>query len=301
MNSVASTSNLNASLTVGVTGGSGFVGRALIPHLRNQGFSISQIRRIPNRNDFELAESATDVVIHLAGENIAGGRWTSAKKERILTSRVEGTKNLCEKLLSLLKPPRVFISSSAVGFYGNRGDEALDENSPAGDGFLAEVVRQWEAASSPLESQGIRVVHLRFGAILASNGGMLKKMILPFSLGLGGRSGSGRQFVSWISMRDAIEVISKAITDERIVGPVNVVSPQPVRNVEFAKTLAAVLRRPAIIPTPAFLINALFGELGRELILSGAKVAPMKLEQAGYVFRHSNLKSALLEAIGRQV
>jgi len=240
-----------------------------------------------------------DAVVHLAGANIAAGRWTPARKAEIRRSRVEGTRSLCEALSRLAHPPTVLVSASAVGYYGNRGTETLTEESPAGTGFLADVCRAWEAAAQPVSQAGIRVVNLRFGMILSPLGGALAKMLLPFKLGAGGRIGSGEQFMSWIALDDAIGAIQYALGEESVRGPVNAVAPAPVSNTDFTRTLARVLRRPALFPLPAFAARLLFGEMADALLLGGARVMPARLQAAGYGFRFPELEGALRHLLGR--
>jgi hypothetical protein len=250
-----------------------------------------------------LAEPArlngVDAVVHLAGANIAAGRWTPARKAEIRQSRVEGTRSLCEALARLAHPPRVLASASAVGYYGDRGAETLTEDSAAGTGFLADVCRAWEAATQPASRAGIRVVNLRFGMILTPAGGALGKMLLPFKLGAGGRIGSGEQFMSWITLDDAIGAVHHALCEESVRGPVNVAAPAPVSNAEFTRTLARVLRRPALFPLPAFAARLLFGEMADALLLGSARVVPARLQAAGYGFRLPELEGAIRHLLGR--
>jgi uncharacterized protein (TIGR01777 family) len=240
-----------------------------------------------------------DAVVHLAGENIAAGRWTAARKEAIRRSRVEGTRRLCESLACLTRRPKVLVSASAVGFYGNRGDEILKEDSAPGSDFLAQVCQEWEAATGPASRAGIRVICIRFGVILSPAGGALKKMLLPFKLGAGGRIGSGTQFMSWIDIDDTIGAIHHAIVTESLQGPVNGVSPAPVSNAEFTRTLARVLSRPAIAPMPAFAARLAFGEMADALLLASQRVLPTRLQASGYKFRYPELEGALRHLLGR--
>jgi len=241
----------------------------------------------------------TDAVVHLAGANIAAGRWTPTRKAEIRQSRVEGTRSLCDALARLAHPPRVLVSASAVGYYGDRGAETLTEDSPGGTGFLADVCRAWEAATDPASQAGIRVVNLRFGMILTPAGGALAKMLLPFKLGAGGRIGGGEQFMSWIALDDAIGAIHHALGQESVRGPVNAVAPAPVSNTDFTCTLARVLRRPALFPLPAFAARLLFGEMADALLLGGARVVPARLQAAGYGFRFPELEGALRHLLGQ--
>ena len=240
-----------------------------------------------------------DAVVHLAGENIAGGRWNEARKQRILESRVKGTQLLAGALAKLKNPPKVFACASAVGFYGDRGDEALDETSAAGQGFLAEVCQAWEAATKPASEAGIRTVNLRFGVILSGSGGALGKMLPPFQLGAGGRIGGGRQWMSWVALDDVIGAIHHALLTDTVAGPVNVVSPTPMTNAEFTKTLGRVLVRPTIFPMPVFAAKLALGEMAEELLLAGQRVLPKRLEAADYRFRFNDLEDALRHVLGR--
>jgi uncharacterized protein (TIGR01777 family) len=240
-----------------------------------------------------------DAVVHLAGENIAAGRWTSARKAEIRQSRVEGTRRLCEALARLAQPPRVFVSASAIGFYGDRGAQTLTEESGAGSGFLPDVCREWEAATEPASQAGIRVVNLRFGMVLSPAGGALQKMLPPFKLGLGGRIGSGAQFMSWIAIDDAVGAIHQALSAESLRGPVNAVAPTPVTNAEFARTLARILRRPAFMPVPQFAARLAFGEMADALLLASARVMPVRLQESGYHFRFPELEGALRHMLRR--
>jgi len=236
--------------------------------------------------------SGFDAVIHLAGESIVG-RWTVAKKTRILESRTVGTRHLAEALAKASQRPRVFISASAIGYYGSRGDEILREDSPSGNDFLSEVCRQWEAATQPAVEAGIRTVNLRIGVMLSAEGGALQKMLLPFRMGLGGRIGDGRQWWSWITIDDLVGAVHHAMKTDLLQGPVNAVAPKPVRNAEFTNVLAEVLHRPAIFPMPAFAARLAFGQMADELLLASQRVEPSKLVASGYPFQHFELKPAL--------
>jgi uncharacterized protein (TIGR01777 family) len=239
--------------------------------------------------------SGFDAVIHLAGETIVG-RWTEAKKARIRDSRILGTRHLAEALSKAPQPPRVLISASAIGYYGDRGEEILLEDSRPGAGFLAEVCREWEAASQPANDAGIRTVQMRFGVVLSPRGGALSKMLPPFRMGLGGKIGSGRQWWSWIDVKDLVGAIHHVLRSDLLRGPVNVVAPKPVRNEEFTKSLAAVLSRPSIFPMPAFAARLALGQMADELLLASQHVEPAKLVATGYSFQYPGLKPAL-EAI----
>ncbi|MDH5750951.1 MAG: TIGR01777 family oxidoreductase [Deltaproteobacteria bacterium] len=242
--------------------------------------------------DMSLLEGH-DAVINLSGENIAAGRWNSARKKAIYDSRVGTTGFLARTLAALERPPRVLVSSSAVGIYGDRGEERLGEESPPGEGFLAGVCRDWEAAAEPALRQGIRVVALRTGVVLAAEGGALPRMLPPFRLALGGPLGSGRQFMSWIHLDDLLGCMEEAVKNESLAGPVNATAPHPVSNREFTATLARALHRPAVLPLPALVLELLLGEMGRELLLQGQRVIPDKLLRAGFSFRHPHLPQAL--------
>jgi len=232
-------------------------------------------------------------VVHLAGENIAEGRWNSQKKGRILDSRVRGTKLLAEFFAASEHKPRIIVSASAVGVYGDRGEELVDETSGFGIGFLADVGRQWEGATASGIDAGIRVVNVRFGMVLSTAGGALKKMLLPFRMGLGGVIGSGKQYMSWVSIDDVVGMIQYVIENDSMRGPVNLVSPNPLSNREFTKTLGRVLHRPTIFPIPGFAVRIAFGEMADELLLSSIRAVPKKLMDSGYKFRHPELREAL--------
>ena len=242
--------------------------------------------------------SGFDAVIHLAGESIFG-RWTASKKQKIRDSRVAGTFNLAQALARAEEKPKVFVAGSAIGYYGNRGDELLSEESAPGAGFLAEVCQEWEEATMPAVQADIRTAHLRTGVVLSPKGGALGAMLLPFKLGLGGRTGDGRQWMSWIDVRDMVGAIHHILKNDLLQGAVNMVAPKAVTNAEFAATLASVLSRPAIFPMPAFAAKLVFGEMGEELLLGGQKVEPGKLISSGYPFRYRELRGSL-EALLQQ-
>jgi uncharacterized protein (TIGR01777 family) len=231
--------------------------------------------------------------VHLAGENIASGRWTAARRAAIRESRVTGTRLLAEGIGRLSRPPATLVCASAVGYYGDRGDERLTESSGAGRGFLAEVCQAWEAAAAPAAAAGVRVAHLRFGVILAASGGALARMLLPFRLGVGGRLGSGRQWMSWITLEDAVHVVRHVLERDACRGPVNAVAPHPVRNADFTRELAGALRRPALLPTPALALRIVLGDMARELLLASQRVEPAVLAGTGYRFRHPQIGPAL--------
>ena len=296
-----------------VSGVSGPIGTALLPSLRAGGWSVvrlvrgaaagrspdnAQIAWDPAAPIAAEAVSGFDALIHLAGESIFG-RWTAAKKRKIRDSRVVGTFNLASALARAEKKPDVLVCGSAIGYYGNRGDEVLREESSPGAGFLAEVCREWEEAAAPAVQAGIRTAHLRTGIVLSPKGGALGAMLVPFKLGLGGRTGDGRQWMSWIDVHDMVGAIEHILKNDAMRGPINMVAPAPVRNAEFAKTLASVLGRPAIFPMPAFAAKLAFGEMGEELLLGSQKVEPGKLIASGYLFRYRELRASLEGLLGQ--
>ena len=289
-----------------VSGSSGLVGSALVAALTPGRHRLKRLIRSPVRDAESevhwdpaggvLAPTALeglDAVVNLAGENIASGRWTAEKKARIRDSRVNGTELLCRTLARLDRPPATLISASAVGYYGDRGDELLTEESPPGSGFLSDVCQEWEAATAPPAEKGIRVVLLRIGVVLTPRGGALAKMLPAFRMGLGGRIGNGRQYLSWITLDDLLGVIQYALNNEEISGPLNAVAPAPVTNHEFTKTLGRVLSRPTIFPLPAFASRLAMGEMADALLLASTRVQPARLQQAGYPFQHRSLDPAL--------
>jgi uncharacterized protein (TIGR01777 family) len=299
-------------LQVAVTGASGMLGLALTPFLTTGGHRVTPVSRQARPGDairWDPASGAVDVsafegfdaVVHLAGENV-GVRWTRERKRRIRESRVDGTRLLAETLASLERPPRVLVAASAMGIYGDRGDEVLTEDStPAGPpaDFLVDVGREWEAATEPARAAGIRVVNLRFGIILTPAGGALGRMLPPFRAGAGGPLGSGKQWVSWISMDDAVGAVHQALFTEALSGPVNAVAPEPVTSRTFAATLGRVLHRPAILPAPAPALKLLFGEMADTALLSSQRVSSARLVASGYSFRHPRLEPALRHVLGR--
>jgi len=239
-----------------------------------------------------------DAVVHLAGENIAG-RWSQAKKAAIRDSRIKGTRLLAETLTRANQPPRVMVSASAIGFYGDRGDVILDEKATMGSGFLADVCKEWEDATKPASDAGIRVVNLRIGVVLTPAGGALAKMLTPFKLGVGGIMGSGKQYWSWVAIDDVVGAIGHALTTESLFGPVNAVAPEAATNHDLTKTLGKVLSRPTIFPMPAFAARLALGEMADALLLSSARVSPMKLIESGYTFKYPSLESALRHVLGK--
>jgi uncharacterized protein (TIGR01777 family) len=286
-----------------VSGSTGLVGRQLVRQLKRDGHRITPLVRRrqtegvlwdPNSGEVDTqGMEGYDAVFHLAGENIAEGRWSPAKKERIRHSRVEGTRLLSRAIASLQQPPKTFVSASAVGFYGDRGEERCDESSDPGTGFLAETCIAWEEATQVATEAGVRVVLPRLGIVLSKKGGALGKMLLPFKLGMGARLGAGHQFMSWISERDLIDLLTFCLSREELFGPVNAVAPLAVTNREFTRTLAKVLKRPACFAAPAWVLKTVLGEMAREMLLSGAHVVPSKLTEAGFVFQDPDLTSAL--------
>jgi uncharacterized protein (TIGR01777 family) len=289
---------------VAVTGASGLVGSALVPFLANGGHTVHRLVRSrptgamdiawdPSRRQVDAGRlEGLDAVVHLAGENIAA-RWTPQQKARIRSSRVDGTRLLATALASLRNKPKVLVSASAIGIYGDRGDEILDESSAPGSDFLSAVAREWEAAADPARQAGIRVVNLRFGVILSPKGGALAKILPPFRLGAGGKVGSGRQWMSWIALDDVLGVIQFAIFTDSVTSPVNAVAPQPVTNEQFAHTLGQVLHRPSFASVPEFVVKMMFGEMGKATVLASQRVLPRKLQSAGFTFRHPELAEAL--------
>ncbi|HEX7861544.1 MAG TPA: TIGR01777 family oxidoreductase [Verrucomicrobiae bacterium] len=295
-----------------VSGASGLVGGALMARLTSQGHRVRMLSRKGsdaasvawNVQTGELDLKALDefgkidAVVHLAGENIAAGRWTLEQKKRIRESRVEATQRLASKLVP--RKPRVFISASAVGYYGNRFNEILTERSPGGHGFLGDTCEAWEHAAKPLVLAGVRVVHLRFGMILSKEGGALAKMLPVFRKGLGGRLGSGKQWMSWITLTDALRAIEFCLHNEQASGAYNVVAPNPVTNAEFTRQLASALKRPAFFPVPEFALRLAFGEMADALLLGSQRVLPERLRDLGFEFDHPHLAGAFRGVLYRK-
>ena len=292
-----------------ITGASGFIGTALQKSFAEKGYEIlTATRKKPEKpneiqwdtekgfadEDLPRLESL-DAIVHLAGENVSG-RWTDEKKRRIMDSRVNGTRNVVETIAKLENKPKVFISASATGIYGDRGDEILSEESAAGDTFLAEVVKKWEVEAGVAENYVSRVVLLRTGIVLSKDGGALAQMMTPFKFGLGGTIGSGKQWMSWIVLEDEIRAINFALENENVRGAINLVAPNAATNEEFTDALGEILHRPTFLPLPAFAVNLAFGEMGDALLLDSTRVAPVKLEKMGFEFKFPELKSALKEA-----
>ncbi len=300
-----------ADMKVMVTGASGLIGSGLVTALEKQGNEVVRLTRSAARRAGEYrwdpeqgyvdphALEGVDAVVHLAGETVAG-RWTDDKKRRILESRVQGTRLVSEAIAGLDRSPAVLVSASGVGVYGDCGDEPRTEDSALGDGFLADVVRAWEGAADPARAAGIRVVHTRFGIVQSRRGGALKTQLPLFKLGLGGPVGGGRQYVSWVTIDDAVAAIAFALSRDDISGPVNVTAPGAVTQAEYARTLGRVLRRPAVLPAPAFALRAILGEFANE-VLQGQRVIPQRLRDGGYAFRHPELEPALRHVLGRGV
>ena len=288
-------------MRIAITGSTGMIGSTLISFLLLKGHNITQITRPkvwdPNAEKIDAqALEGHDVVIHLAGANV-GERWSEAHKKDILESRIKGTRLLCQTLARLKNKPKVLLSASAIGYYGNHPpDRILDENSPQGQGFLPDVCRQWEEETRAARDAGVRVVNMRFGVVLSKNGGALSKMWRPFQLGLGGVLGSGKQMMSWVAL-DEIPFIIDHLMNKDVSGPVNLVSPQVVSNAQFTKVLGQVIKRPTIFPVPGFMIQLLFGEMGERLLLEGARVVPKRLQETGYQFHYPDLRSALERAV----
>ncbi len=291
-----------------ISGSSGLIGSALQNHFEEDHDLFRLERNRPVQEDTEIywnpsngemdASRLTgfDTVIHLAGEPIVG-RWSSSKKERILNSRKEGTRMLSEALAEVDQPPELLVSASAIGYYGDRGDEVLDESAGPGNLFLSSVCQEWEEATEPAAEAGIRVVNTRFGVVLSTKGGALAQMLFPFYLGLGGPIGDGEQWMSWISITDVVYAIEHVMKTEEVEGPVNVVAPNPVRNKKFTNAMGDVLGRWTPFPLPAFAARLLFGEMADELLLASTRVRPKKLRESGFEFRHSQIRDGLLNVI----
>lgn len=295
-------------MRIAITGATGMIGSALSARLRDAGHSIVPISRQPLPDGIRWDPNSgvlpttrlegVDAVVHLAGENIAGGRWSEARKALLRSSRVPATSLLAKTLATMPNAPTVLVSMSAVGIYGDRGDELLDERSALGDDFLAELGREWEAAAEPARQAGIRVVHPRCGVVLSTAGGMLDRLLLPFRLGLGGPVGSGEQWLSWIAIDDLTGVFVHLLESDSLAGPVNVATPQPVRNREFASALGIALHRPTVIPLPAFALRMAFGEMADATLLASQRVVPAELEKSGYQWQYPAVGAALQHLVG---
>lgn len=294
-----------------VSGSHGLVGQALIKSLTNDGHEVcrlvrqhrtvgsSEIEWHPNDGKIDASKlEGLDAVVHLAGESIASGRWTDEKKKKIRESRVKGTQLLSQSLAQLQGPPAVFVSASAIGYYGSRGDELLTEESAPGNDFLSEVCVSWERSTSAAVEKGIRTVLARFGIILNQNGGALAKMLPPFRMGFGGKIGDGQQWMSWIALDDVIGGLRLLLQPGAVSGPVNFVAPNPVRNDEFTKALGHALSRPTVFPVPSFVARMAFGEMADALLLASARINPQRLSEAGYQFQYPNIDGALSHMLG---
>jgi len=295
-----------------ISGGSGFVGSALTKLLRANGHAVSHLVRPTARTEAAdvpwdpLAAKidappmeGTDAVVHLSGASIAARRWTPARKAELRRSRIDTTRVLVDTLVKLRQKPRAFVCASAIGYYGDRGEEILTESSSCGTDFLALLASDWEAEAERAERGGIRTVQLRFGVILDAHGGALPKILKPIRWGIGGRLGSGQQWMSWIALEDAADAARNAIFDERYHGPINVVAANPVRNSEFTRVVARILHRPAVFPVPKFALRLALGEMAQPLLLASTRVRPERLMELGYTFRYDNLEAALQKMIGK--
>jgi len=291
-----------------IVGSSGLVGMALVKVLRNIGYEVVRLVRSRSGSDSVVWNPLTgeintdeikgvDAVINLAGESISNGRWTPSKKKKIWDSRVLGTQNLCRVLSSLDSPPKVLINASAIGYYGDTGDTKVVEDSVSGNTFLSAVCQEWENATNSIEEKGVRVVKLRIGIVLTPKGGALKKMLVPFKMCVGGKIGTGQQYMSWIALNDLVNIIRFCLEDERACGPINAVAPTAISNGEFTKILGKTLNRPTIFPLPAAVARFLLGEMADELLLRGTRVVPKKLEDLGFKFTYPDLSEALKELL----
>ena len=289
-----------------IAGASGLVGTAVTSSLAKKRAAVTHLVRTtpdpgkqeiewhPNKGQLDPAAiEGFDAVINLGGESVAEGRWTEEKKKRIRDSRIQGTRLLSETMAKLSAPPKVFLCASATGIYGDRGNEIVDESSPDGKGFLAEVCREWEEATQAASGAGIRVVHLRFGPIFSAEGGMLAKLLPPFRMGVGGKIGSGEQYMSWVAMDDVVGVINFALENDTLRGPLNVVTPKPVTNAEFTSALGKILSRPTFLTVPAFAARLAFGQMADEMLLASQRVMPKRLSEAGYRFQYPEVEEAL--------
>ena len=296
-----------------ISGASGLVGKALVRSLEADGHSVARLVRPGGARaagdiawdpgsalvDVEALEGF-DAAVHLSGANIAQGRWTEARKAELRSSRVDTTRVLVDALAKLKRKPRALVCASAVGYYGDRGDEILTETSSYGTDFVGLLVRDWEAEAVRAETSGIRVVRLRFGVVLSSQGGALPLMLLPFKFGVGGRLGSGRQWQSWVAFEDAIGITRRAIADESLSGAINVTAPNPLRNVDFTRIVARVLHRPAVFPVPEFAMRIVLGEMADALVLASERVVPERLLQAGYRFQYPEFEAALRVVVNQK-
>ena len=302
-------------MRIAISGSRGMIGTALIERLSPRGHTIHRLVRKPigTANDpahicWEPEQGRVegrkleglDAVVHLAGENVASGPWTREKKRRITDSRVKGTDTLCRALAGLSERPRVLVSASAIGYYGDRGDETMIEQARPGETYLAEVARKWEKAAAPAEEAGLRVVKPRIGLVLSTRGGALPKMLTPFKLGLGGRVGDGRQWMSWITLDDLAAALEHALMTEGLSGPTNAVAPNPATNAEFTETLGRVLRRPTFMKIPGPALRTLMGEMADSMLLASCRCVPHHLEASGFLFQHPQLEPALRAVLGKE-
>jgi len=301
--------------TIVVTGASGLIGTKLVAAFKADGKRVLRAVRREARDENELSwdpaagtidrdkleslEGGIDAVIHLAGAGIAAKRWTDTYKQLLIDSRVDGTTLIAKTIATLDRKPRVFASASAIGFYGNRGETKLNESSASGDGFLPELCMQWERACEAATDAGIRTANMRIGVVLSPEGGALKEMLLPFKLGAGGVLGNGRQYFSWISLDDVVRAMQFVVENDSLSGPVNLVSPNPVTNREFTKTLGRVLSRPTVLPMPAFAARLVFGEMADSLLLASARVVPGSLTDANFSYQYAQLEPALRHLLKR--
>ncbi len=285
-----------------ITGCTGLVGSALVEHLFKKGHSIQCLKRNSGKETQSFWSTQNlmknngiefDTVVHLAGENVASGRWSKTKKDAILNSRIDGTRELVDYISTLNNKPKVFLCASAVGYYGSRGKEILYESSLQGVGFLSEVCRKWEHETNRLKGMGVRVINLRFGMILSSNGGALHKMVVPIKTGMGGTIGKGDQYISWISIRDLVEIVDFLVKKDKIYGPVNIVSPIQTTNRELTQKIGQVLNKKTPFKIPVFAAKLLFGEMAEEMLLASSRVSPRVLLEAGYQFQDQSLESVL--------
>ncbi len=285
-----------------ISGSTGFIGTKLVDRLRASGHDVTRLVRSssdtglfwdPYKSNVDISRmEGYDAFVHLSGESI-NGRWTASKKKKIMNSRIISTRFLAECISKLKNPPKAFICSSAIGYYGNRGDEELTESSSAGTGFLAEVCKAWEAETKPIEVKGIRVVNVRTGLVLSPEGGALKQLLFPFKMGVGGVVGSGKQWWSWIALNDLLKIYQFVVENESIKGAIDATAPNPTTNKIFVKNLGKVLRRPAIFPLPSIAVKLIFGEMGQELLLDGQRVIPKKLIDAEFRFKQTVLENYL--------
>jgi hypothetical protein len=297
-------------MRIAVSGASGLLGQPLCAYLSTAGHTVLRLVRRPSTDPAEITWDpragtvdlaklqGVDAVIHLAGENVGEGRWTAERKVELMASRVQGTRTLATALAQLNPKPKVLISASASGFYGDSGDAECDESSPAGQLYLADICKAWEEAAQPAREAGIRVVHPRIGAVVSARGGMLGKLLLPFKLGGGGPVGSGRQYLPWIAIEDVLGALEWLLHRQDAAGPVNLVAPQQIRQGEFAQALGKVLHRPAVVPLPALAVKLMFGQMGQEVLLAGQRVAPRRLQELGFAWEYPQIEGALRAELG---